>query len=63
MRIAEAKEVAANPSAFPEKLRLAHLKLGNAALRALASSPKQKELIDLMRQIETMPRELWTFHV
>jgi hypothetical protein len=60
MNMNEAREVAANPSSNLLKLRLARLKLGNAALRAFPSSQKQKEIQALVKQIEAMPREYWT---
>lgn len=61
MTNAEAKAIAAEPNKHLEQLRLAHLKLGNMILRTMASSPRQKELIDLRANIEAMPKELWKF--
>ena len=62
MRISEAREIAANPSAYPDKLCLARLKLGNAALRAFPSSPNQKAIQKLMQQIEAMPQDMWKYN-
>jgi len=61
MTLKEAKQIAANPSEYPNQLRLAHLKLGNAVLRAFPSSPAQAELQAMVSQIETMPREMWAY--
>lgn len=61
MKLAEAIEIARNPSRHINQLRLAHLKLGNAALRTYPSSPKQKELIKFRQAIEAMPEQLWRY--
>jgi hypothetical protein len=61
MKIAEARSIAADPDRYPDQLKLARLKLGNAALRAFPSSPKQKELQALVEKIEAQPRELWRY--
>ena len=62
MTTQQAKQIAANPAAYPDQLKLAHLKLGNVALRTMASSPVQREIKSLMAQIEAMPREMWVYH-
>lgn len=62
MNLNEARAVAAEPSKYPDKLKLARLKLSNAALRAYPSSPRQKEFNKLVAQIEAMPREMWNWH-
>jgi hypothetical protein len=61
MRLKEVKAIAANPGDNWSRLRLAHLKLGNAILRAMPSSPVQRQLIELRNKIEAMPRELWVY--
>ena len=65
MTLKEAKRIGTNPQAHTtrKELLLAHLKLGNAALRSLACSPRQQEFQALMRRIEAMPRELWAYYV
>jgi hypothetical protein len=61
MTISEARAIAADPAKFPDQLRLARLKLGNAALRAFPSSPRQKAIQAMVARIETMPRDLWVY--
>lgn len=61
MTLKEAKAIAENPAADTSRLRIAHLKLSNAALRAMPSSPAQREIIELRNKIEAMPRELWVY--
>jgi len=59
MKLAEAKAIAADPARHPDKLRLARLVLGNAALRAFPSSPRQQELQALEQRITAMPKWMW----
>lgn len=62
MRISEARSIAINPERHQDHIRLARLVLGNAALRAFPSSPKQRAIRELINNIEsTMPRKLWQY--
>lgn len=59
MSVSEARKIAANPKKYPDKLRLARLKLIGMALRVFPSSPKQREISQLIRNIEAMPFDKW----
>lgn len=59
MTINEARKIATNPKKYPNKLRLARLKLINKTLRMIPNSPSQREIQQLIRNIEAMPANKW----